>query len=130
MKKRRFYSMWAKTLVVAVMLATAVVTGIWGRWFLTAMNMGMTVSEASDPIPYEASTRALSYLSSETHTILENQSRTARFCVDGKYDENATVDISDITTGVAKKRKTRILSTVSVIWSIFTIQTEEFCCSI
>ena len=44
MKKRRFYSMWAKTLVVAVMLAAAIVTGIWGSCFLTAMNMGMTVS--------------------------------------------------------------------------------------
>lgn len=105
MKKRRFYSMWAKTLVVAVMLAAAVVTGIWGSCFLTAMNTGMTVSEASDPIPYESSTRALSYLNSETHTILENQSHISRFCVDGKYDENATVDISDMTTGVAKEKK-------------------------
>lgn len=106
MQKKRIYSMWAKTLVVLLLLASAVTAGISGSWIMLGFDQGMDLREIMEPASYERSGSVKNYLQQEGQEILENIGDRSQFCLDGTtYDEMATIDIRDVAAGVSKQDK-------------------------
>lgn len=106
MKKKRIYSMWAKCLVVIIMVAAAVVAGISGSWIALGLRHGMGVEEIMNPVSYEYGDSVKNYLRWEGQEILESMGKRDQYCLNGTdYDDSATIDIRDVQAGVAKRDK-------------------------
>lgn len=98
--------MWAKILVVLVLLAASVAAGFSGSWIILGIDHGMGVEEIMNPSSYERSDAVKNYLQQEGQEILYNAGRRNQFCLDGStYDETATIDIQDMEAGVGKQDK-------------------------
>ena len=72
MKKKHFYSAWAKTLTTAVLLIAGGLTGICAGWSLVGLHAGMNVHEIMNPVSYEESQRAERYVRRELMDQLDS----------------------------------------------------------
>ena len=52
MKKKHFYSMWAKTLTTAILLVAGGLTAVCAGWSILGLYEGMNVQEIMNPVSY------------------------------------------------------------------------------
>ena len=100
MKRKHFYSTWAKTLTTAILLLCGGITGICAGWTLTWLMNGMTLSEVIHPVSYVDSQTALNYLDQELDSQLTYFSSNNEILNGKSYDGSMTVDISKLSEGV------------------------------
>lgn len=100
MKRKHFYSTWAKTLTTAILLLCGGITGICAGWTLTWLMNGMTLSEVIHPVSYVDSQTVLNYLDQELNSQLTYFSSNNEILNGKSYDGSMTVDISKLSEGV------------------------------
>ena len=105
MKKKHFYSAWAKTLTIAVLLVAGGLTGICAGWSLVGLHAGMNVHEIMNPVPYEESQRAERYVKRELQSQLDKFSSENKILAGNAYNGDLTVDISRLSDGVNAENK-------------------------
>ncbi|MCI6537688.1 MAG: HAMP domain-containing histidine kinase [Lachnospiraceae bacterium] len=105
MKKKHFYSAWAKTLTTAVLLIAGGLTGICAGWSLVGLHAGMNVHEIMNPVSYEESQRAERYVRRELMDQLDSFSSENKILNGKVYDGEMTVDISNLNDGVDAENK-------------------------
>lgn len=105
MKKKHFYSAWAKTLTTAVLLVAGGLTGICAGWSLVGLHAGMNVHEIMNPVSYEESQRAEHYVKRELMNQLDTFSSENKILNGKTYDGEMTVDISKLSDGVDAENK-------------------------
>ena len=105
MKKKHFYSAWAKTLTIAVLLVAGGLTGICAGWSLVGLHAGMNVHEIMDPVPFEESQEAERYVRRELMTQLDKFSSENKILNGKAYDGEMTIDISNLSGGVDAENK-------------------------
>ncbi len=109
MKKKHFYSAWAKTLTTAVLLVAGGLTGICAGWSMVGLRAGMNVHEIMSPVSYADSQKAERYVRRELTNQLESF-RSENKILNGKaYDGELTVDISRLSDGVDAENKNQNL---------------------
>lgn len=110
MKKRLFYHIVIKYLVAVILLIVTVFTGILGGWVLAGLARGIGIGQIANPVPYEKSSMAANYLLAQGNGAVTLRQESRQYCTDGAtYDGSATVDISDLDSGVSKKNKNKNL---------------------
>ena len=105
MKKKHFYSVWAKTLTTAVLLVAGGLTAICAGWSLVGLHAGMNVHEIMSPVPYEKSQSAERYVRRELQNQLDKFSSENKILAGNAYNGDLTVDISKLSDGVNAENK-------------------------
>ncbi|MCD8333733.1 MAG: hypothetical protein LUB60_06440 [Clostridiales bacterium] len=101
MKKKKFYAIPAKIIVIAVLSAASFLAGIAGMRLLQGHWIGMTMLDMARMSDYENSSEAANYLYREGSTILSTLQNENNFCSYGSsYDETDTIDIMNLSAGV------------------------------
>ncbi|MCD8151933.1 MAG: hypothetical protein LUD71_02430 [Clostridiales bacterium] len=101
MKKKKFYTIPAKIIVIAVLSASSFLAGLAGMRLLQGHWIGMTMPDMARMSDYENSSEAANYLYREGSTILSTLQNESSFCSYGSaYDETDTIDIMNLFAGV------------------------------
>ncbi len=103
--KKPFYSLGAKITVMVIMLAAAAVSAASFAWMLVgADNSYNRVSSIIHPKPYEESAESAEYINYSGEQLLSILSGRYYFYKDGKFDVDATVNLSDEISGTDWKK--------------------------
>ncbi len=105
MKKKHFYSIWAKSLTTVILLLAGGLTAICVGWSLVGLHAGMNVHEIMNPVAYEESQRAERYVKRELMNQLDTFSSENKILNGKTYDGELTVDISRLSDGVDAENK-------------------------
>ncbi|MCD8157249.1 MAG: HAMP domain-containing histidine kinase, partial [Clostridiales bacterium] len=101
MKKKKFYAIPAKIIVIAVLSAASFLAGLAGMRLLQGHWIGMTMPDMAQMSDYENSSEAANYLYREGSTILSTLQNENNFCSYGSaYGETDTIDIMNLSAGV------------------------------
>ncbi|MCD8046182.1 MAG: HAMP domain-containing histidine kinase [Clostridiales bacterium] len=101
MKKKKFYAIPAKIIVIAALSAASFLAGLAGMRLLQGHWIGMTMPDMAQMSDYENSSEAANYLYREGSTILSTLQNENNFCSYGSaYDETGTIDIMNLSAGV------------------------------
>ena len=105
MKKKHFYSMWAKTLTTAILLVAGGLTAVCAGWSVLGLYEGMNVQEIMNPVSYVDSEQAQRYVRQEVYSQLDNFASENKILNGIAYNGDLTVDISNLDGGVKAETK-------------------------
>lgn len=105
MKKKHFYSMWAKTLTTAILLVAGGLTAVCAGWSVLGLYEGMNVQEIMNPVSYVDSEQAQRYVKQEVYSQLDNFASENKILNGIAYNGDLTVDISNLDGGVKAETK-------------------------
>lgn len=109
MKKKYFYSMWAKMLTTAVLLIAGGLTAVCAGWSMAGLSSGMNVNEIMSPVSYEESQKAEHYVRRELQDQLGKFSSETKILQGNAYNGDLTLDISNLNDGVNAENKNQNL---------------------
>lgn len=102
-KKRGIFSLPAKVITIAVLMISAAVFTFGIVIVLFMYSFDVSVSKAEEGITYEETRNFGMQVWTELSNVSHNAYIRQEFEIDGKYDENAVLDITDISAGVKKE---------------------------
>ena len=101
MKKKHFFSVWAKTLTTAALLIAGGLTAVCAGWSLIGLSSGMNVNEIMSPVSYEESQKAERYVRRELQDQLGKFSSENKILKGSAYNGDLTLDISNLNDGTS-----------------------------